>query len=604
MTIQSVSLAQLTPSKANPRKLFEVSALEGLAASIRADGLLQNLVVAPAKGRTFSIISGERRYRALKLLEERGQLPEGFTVPVEIRTATSKDERVRLATVENLQRADLTPLEQTAALTKLVKDGENLEELAAQTGLSLTTIRRRLALNTMCKEAKAALEAGTLSLAQAEALTLGDRDVQRRIVEDVGRGSFISPDLIRRNMIGRRPCVADAVFPLEQYTGSLTTDLFAEGETSYFDDAEQFIALQKEAVAELAAQYAKTALWVEVTEDWNITDWQYEDAPEGERGGVLINITPRGIVEVREGLLKPDIDEGTADTLAENPLAPPKAKPFYTSPLRRIIGHCKTAAVGELLLASPRTAKEVLAVLLLDAFNPHEAYREAAKHAERQRPFSVLDQQARMMAQCLGLPVEEGECGWTALASRYPLDQVALYTAIKALSDHDLDELHTLLVALTFGQKYCDRLECGDTLFNRVAQDLKADLRHHWTPDRAFLSRRTREQLLEIAKENGLAEGRGALATYKKTELVEGILFHDAQARSASSPTQAQRKALDWLPEAFLFPATGPDTHTQADTPDADALEAEADDEADDHADEGEGIEADRLEDESLREAA
>ncbi|MBP7759732.1 MAG: ParB/RepB/Spo0J family partition protein [Alphaproteobacteria bacterium] len=604
MTIQSVSLAQLTPSKANPRKLFEVSALEGLAASIRADGLLQNLVVAPAKGRTFSIISGERRYRALKLLEERGQLPEGFTVPVEIRTATSKDERVRLATVENLQRADLTPLEQTAALTKLVKDGENLEELAAQTGLSLTTIRRRLALNTMCKEAKAALEAGTLSLAQAEALTLGDRDVQRRIVEDVGRGSFISPDLIRRNMIGRRPCVADAVFPLEQYTGSLTTDLFAEGETSYFDDVEQFIALQKEAVAELAAQYAKTAPWVEVTEDWNITDWQYEDAPEGERGGVLINITPRGIVEVREGLLKPDIDEGTADTLAENPLAPPKAKPFYTAPLRRIIGHCKTAAVGELLLASPRTAKEVLAVLLLDAFNLHEAYREAAKHAERQKPFTVLDQQARMMAQRLGLPVEEGECGWAALASRTPFDPVALYTAIKALSDHDLDELHTLIVALTFGQKYCDRLECGDTLFNRVAQDLKADLRNHWTPDRAFLSRRTREQLLEIAKENGMAEGRGALATYKKTELVEGILFHDAQARSASSPTQAQRKALDWLPEAFLFPATGPDTHTQAEGPDADALDAEADDEADDHADEGEGIEADPLEEESLREAA
>lgn len=606
MTIQSVTLSQLTPPKANPRKLFDVSALEGLAASIRADGLLQNLVVAPAKGKTFVIISGERRYRALKLLEERGQLPEGFTVPVEIRTATSKDDRVRLATVENLQRADLTPLEQTAALTKLVKDGENLEVLAAQTGLSLTTIRRRLALNTLCKEAKAALEAGKVSLAQAEALTLGDRDAQRRILEDIGRGSYISPDLIRRNMIGRRPCVADAIFPLERYSGRITTDLFAEGETSYFDDAEQFLSLQKDAVTELAAYYAKTAAWVEVTEDWNITDWQYEDAPEGEAGGVLINITPRGIVDLREGLLKPDLDEGTADALAENPMAPPKAKPFYTTPLRRIIGHCKTAAVGELLLASPRTAKEVLAVLLLEAFNPHEAYREAAKQSERQKPFTVLDRQARMMAQRLGLPVEEGECGWAALASRRPFDPVAIYTAIKALSDHDLDELHTLIVALTFGQKYCDKLECGDTLFNRVAQDLKADLRNHWIPDRAFLSRRTREQLLEIAKHNGMAEGRGALATYKKSELVEGILFHDAQARSASSPTPAQRKALDWLPEAFLFPAAGPDTHTEADVLHEDAVEAEAqaEDEAEDHADEGEGIEADRLKDEARREAA
>ena len=75
MTNQSISFSQLTPSIGNPRKLFNVSALEGLAASIRADGLLQNPVVAPAKGRRFATSSGECRYRAPKLLEERGELP-------------------------------------------------------------------------------------------------------------------------------------------------------------------------------------------------------------------------------------------------------------------------------------------------------------------------------------------------------------------------------------------------------------------------------------------------------------------------------------------------------------------------------------------------
>ena len=123
MTLQSISLSQLVPSKANPRKLFDGAALKGLAASIRSDGLLQNLVVTPSKGKKkgFAIISGERRYRAMKLLEGRGELPEEFTVPVEVRSDLSKEGRLRLATVENLQRADLTPLEQTAALTKLVK---------------------------------------------------------------------------------------------------------------------------------------------------------------------------------------------------------------------------------------------------------------------------------------------------------------------------------------------------------------------------------------------------------------------------------------------------------------------------------------------------
>src|SRR5690606_18771913 len=69
MSMQTVSLSQLVPSKANPRKAFDAKSLEGLAASIRTDGVLQNLVVKPVngKGKRYAIITGERRYRALKL---------------------------------------------------------------------------------------------------------------------------------------------------------------------------------------------------------------------------------------------------------------------------------------------------------------------------------------------------------------------------------------------------------------------------------------------------------------------------------------------------------------------------------------------------------
>lgn len=125
MNIQTVSLSQLVPSKSNPRRKFDAGSIEGLAASIGTDGLLQNLVVSPvgSKRKQFSIVSGERRYRALKLLEERGQLPGDFSVPVEVREDLTKDQSLRIATVENLQRADLAPLEQTAALTKLIHKG-------------------------------------------------------------------------------------------------------------------------------------------------------------------------------------------------------------------------------------------------------------------------------------------------------------------------------------------------------------------------------------------------------------------------------------------------------------------------------------------------
>ncbi|MCC6489506.1 MAG: ParB/RepB/Spo0J family partition protein [Candidatus Hydrogenedentes bacterium] len=604
MSLQTVSLSQLAPSKVNPRKLFDGAALEGLAASIRNDGLLQNLVVAPAKGKTYAIISGERRYRALKLLEERGELPEDFAVPVEVRGELSKDDRVRIAAVENLQRADLTPLEQTAALTKLVKGGERLEDVAAKTGLSAKTIKRRLALNALCKEAKAALEAHAISLAQAEALTLGSADAQSELLSAIKDGQIVHPAELRECLTEQRPCVADAIFPLERYSGRITTDLFAEGETSYFDDGEQFLALQKEAVSELTAHYGQTAAWVEVTEGWRIQRWQYEDAPEGETGGVIININPRGQVEIVTGLAHAVLEEETVEALAENPIAPPKVKPSTSATLRRIVAHCKSAAIGELLLAHPRKAKEVAAVRLLTRSRPHEAYPASEKQAERQTPFAVLDRQALLAAHRLNLEPEEGTFGWDILR-RSEWEDTALYESVKSLSDHELEELHTLLLALSFGQRDCEKLDHQDSLFNRVAQDLKADLRNHWRPDRAFLTRRNREQLIEIAKENGMAEGRGGIGSYKKSELVEGILFHDSQARLASSPTPAQRKALDWLPEIMLFPALDPDARDGV--PEANAFEAEADDGADD--DEGEAPEDEvsedaPLEDDPVREAA
>lgn len=467
MTIQTICLSQLVPSKSNPRRAFDLNAIEGLATSIRTDGLLQNLVVnrANGKGKRYAIISGERRYRALKLLEERGELPDGFTILVEIRERLTKDESLRLSTVENLQRADLTPLEQTAALTKLVHKRVSLEEVAAQTVLSPATIKRRLALNGLCAEAKAALNAGEITLTQAEALTLGGDDMQRRILEKIGRGyDACSAGDIKAMLLDDRPTVALAIFPLERYTGTITTDLFAEGETSYFDDAEQFFALQKEAVDALANHNRANAAWVEVTENYRIPDWQYREAEEGKTGGVLINLSPSGAVEIREGLMKHGIDEDTATETAENPIAPKTPKASYVAPLRRYVVHHKSVAVGELLLASPRKAKEVAAVSAILNFDPHEALPALAREPERQSSYPVLERQARLYALRLGFALTDEEHGWQAFPP-CRVDALAIYEAVKNLSDHELDELHTLLAALSFGQQSCDRLDCADSFF-------------------------------------------------------------------------------------------------------------------------------------------
>ncbi len=571
--LQSVSLSSLQPAAANPRRKIDRRAIEGLAASIKTDGLLHNLVVSPVEGKRnrFRIVVGERRYNALKLLEDRGELPKDFTVAVEVRDDLSKDQTLRIATVENLQRQNMTPLEEAGALTKLVHKGVTLDDVVAQTGLSATTIKRRLALNGLCKEAKAALTKGEITLSQAEALTLGSDEDQETLIESIRSGGELSVDYIKDTLLDERPTVALAIFPVEKYTGTITTDLFAEAETSYFDDHEQFHALQQEAVEELRKHHEASAAWVTVTEDYRLSDWQYGKAKKKQKGGVLINLSPSGAVEIREGLVKPEIEEATSEAIAENPIAPVKAKAAYSAPLCRYIAHHKTAAVAEILLASPRTAQEVMIVRALKAFRLHEAFKALAKEADPQGAYRVLEEQARYFAGKLGFALSEGESVWDFFPPRFS-PELPLYEAVRGLSDHDLAGLQTLLAALSFGQENCDRLDTSDSLFNRVPRDLSVDMKNHWRPDAAFFAKRNREQLVGIAKECGYADGNGSLGSYKKSELTSSLVRHFVNAHSTAEPTEAQRKAREWLPEAMLFPAVDPSATAEVED-EADSLD-------------------------------
>lgn len=581
MTMQTVPLSSLEPSRGNPRKAMDRKTIEGLAASIKTDGLLHNLVVSPLKaqgkknGNHYQVDIGSRRLRALRLLQERGELAEDFPVPVEIRSDLTKDETLRIATVENLQRQNMTPLEEAGALTKLVHKGTTLDDVSAQTGLSATTIKRRLALNGLCKEAKAVLAKGGITLSQAEALTLGSDEIQQGILEKIERGCECSAEDIKATVLDDRPTVALAIFPVEQYTGTITTDLFAEDEASYFDDAEQFQTLQKEAVAQLVKHHEASAAWVEVTDAYHIPEWQYRKASKRQKGGVLINLSPSGQVEIREGLVKRSIDKQTAAETMDHPASPSKRKAAYSAALCAHIAHHKTAAVQEMLLASPRKVREVSVVDRLVRFEPHGAIPALAKESEAQSAYTVLEGQARQFAVKLGFAITEGESVWMQFPSP-DKDDLDLYEAVRGLADHELEQLEILLIALTFGQHDCQKLDARDSLFNRVARNLGVDMRNHWRPDRSFLERRTRDQLVAIATDCGYAEGAGQVSSYKKADLVNCLIRHFQSAHTTATPTPAQQKARAWLPEAMLFPAI------DADAPVVTEDEPEPDDEVSD----------------------
>src|SRR5260370_31548354 len=91
----------------------------------------------------------------------------------------------------------------------------------------------------------------------------------------------------------------------------------------------------------------------------------------------------------------------------------------------------------------------------------HEAFAALGKEAETQSAYRVLEEQARCFAGKLGFKIEEGESVWDSFPPPFT-DELALYEAVRGLSDHDLAGLQTLLAALSFGQENCDRLDTSN----------------------------------------------------------------------------------------------------------------------------------------------
>ncbi len=147
-----------------PRSRFDEAALEELAASIREHGVLQPLVVSrEAESDGYVLIAGERRLEAARLagLE---------TVPVVVRQV-EEQERLELALVENLQRADLNPLEAAEGYRMLAEDfGLSHEAIARRVGKSRAAVTNALRLLKLAPEAQAALRDGRISEGHARAL--------------------------------------------------------------------------------------------------------------------------------------------------------------------------------------------------------------------------------------------------------------------------------------------------------------------------------------------------------------------------------------------------------------------------------------------------
>jgi ParB family chromosome partitioning protein len=176
-----VEIERLSPNLFQPRAQIDDTRLEELADSIKANGIIQPIVVRP-DGDRFQIIAGERRWRA-------AQKAGLQRVPIVVRNVAAGEERslLELALIENIQRENLNPIDEALAYQRLAGEFQLTQErIATAVGKDRTSVANSLRLLKLPDEVRAHVAAGSLSMGHARALlALPDADAQRRAATEV-----------------------------------------------------------------------------------------------------------------------------------------------------------------------------------------------------------------------------------------------------------------------------------------------------------------------------------------------------------------------------------------------------------------------------------
>ncbi len=173
--LREIPIELITPNPHQPRRTFNAEALQSLADSLTARGVLQPVLVRPVAGGTYELIAGERRWRA-------SQLAGRETVPAVVRPHDDQ-ESLELALIENMAREDLNPVEEARACALLTEElGLTREELGRRVGRSRVAVSNLVRLLDLPDEILDLLEARTLSEGHGRALLMtADHDARRRL---------------------------------------------------------------------------------------------------------------------------------------------------------------------------------------------------------------------------------------------------------------------------------------------------------------------------------------------------------------------------------------------------------------------------------------
>ena len=549
MQLTHIDLGQLSIAAVNMRHGKRAPDISDILPSIRARGVLVPLLVRPNGGPDqFEIVAGRRRYVAAKTIaDEQGEVDP---LPCAVMEPGDDAAALEASLIENIARLAPDAMSQYESFVRLTKLGRSVAEIAATFGITERMVSQRLALGNLLPKIRDAYRDEEIDAETIRHLTMASKAQQKEWLALFADAESSAPrgyQLKQWLFGGQSIATKVALFPVEDYPGPITADLF--GEDSYFADAELFWQKQNEAIAAqrdglLAAGWSDVII-LEPGEHFR--SWEYEKTPKGKGGKVFVTVSHRGEVETHEGYLsRKEARRTRRDDPTDGDVAAAKpSRPEVTSGMQNYIDLHRHAAVRVALLEHPGTALRLMVAHAIAGSGlwsvkpePQQTRNEAiaASLAASASDATFAAKRGEVLA-LLGFSDEEiaviggnGDDAGTA----------GLFVRLLALPDGDV----LRVLALVMGES----LEAGSAVVEALGVHLKVEMGIAWQPDDAFFDLIRDRQVVNamLAEVAGKPVADGNVAEKLKTQ--KQII------RDSLAGTNGRTRVEGWLPGWMQFP--------------------------------------------------
>ena len=543
MKLEHIELGRLSISAVNMRAKRSPD-LASILPSVRERGILVPLLVrAAGEADHYEIVAGRRRFLAASAVaEERGQ---SFALPCAIMEAGDDATALEASLIENFARLAPDEVTQWETFARLVKEGRDVEEIAATFGITERLVTRILALGNLLPRIRNLYRQELIDAATIRHLTMATKAQQKEWLKLYGSPDAYAPtgQSLRSWLCGGELIATKvALFDLALYKGPIVQDLF--GEDCYFAEPEAFWKLQREAIASKRQAYLDDG-WsaVELIEPGSyFQNWEYEKRSKSRKGRVYMVLSQRGEVEVHEGFLPRR--EANGQERSDNDARP--ERPELTTSLRNYVDLHRHAAVRANLVAKPEIAFMLMLAHAIAGSalwnvrpDPQAAIGNAiAESVETSRGETRFDQNRRTVLALLEMDAEAP----TVVGEGRHRKTMALFHRLLALGAEEVADIASVVMGET--------LAAGSTVVDELGLYLDLQMASLWEPDGTLFDLLRDKQLIFAL----LAEVAGpdtAQANAGETGKVMKSIIRDCLVGA-----NGRTKVEGWVPRWLRFPAS------------------------------------------------